>query len=52
MVLAGWRSPEVCRNLSSAPEALTSGTLLKPSVEDLKGLGDQVAPSPFMIQEL
>lgn len=28
------------------------GTPLKPSVEDLKGLGDQVAPSLFMIQGL
>lgn len=27
-------------------------TSCKTSVEDLKGFGDQVAPGPFMIQEL
>lgn len=47
----------MCGGLRLAMEALTSRnrrlycTLCEPSVDDLTGLGDEVAPGPFMIQD-
>lgn len=46
------QGPEFSHGSTDLWDRRGCGTPLKPSVEDLKGPGDQVASSPFMIQRL